>query len=319
MVRWRWRSWRRICACQARASASGGTTRLVGAKASRQSRRMPVVPGGFDQEAAGVAVAGLGHRAAEVSVAGGVLGDGEAEEAHQLAGGGEAAEVADLGEQRERGQRRDAAEAGEPADRVAPRMARSDLLELTVDGRDLRVERVEVAEHLLERGLRERVVERFAGAPRRGAGASRPSSPRGRCARSAAAACRPGAVRRCGPGAGRRGSAPGHAALLLRRRRPNERELAGPVEPDELARVTTVGLHPVARPYRDQRRRDDVAGHTHRREQPVQLIAARAGLVTDREPLAATQAGRSDGGSPSRCSRAGQARPARPPPATPRP
>ncbi len=128
---------------------------------------MPVVPGGLDQEAAGVAVAGLGHVPARRSVAGGVLGDGQAEEAHQLAGRPK--------------RRKSPISASSPSavsvemprkqhsqrDRVAPGMAARDLLELAVDRRELRVERVEVAEHVLERGLGERVVEALAPDPGR--------------------------------------------------------------------------------------------------------------------------------------------------------
>ena len=169
-----------------------------------------------------MAVAGLGHPATDASVAGGVLGDGEAEEAHHLPRGGEAAEVADLGEQPERGQRRDATEAGEPADRVAPGMARSDLLELAVDRGELRVERVEVAEHVLERGVRERVVKSLAAHP--GAVLERPGLLPFTVDAPVAQQLLPGLV----PG-GRAGAAKVVTAthevpqpLLFRRRRPHE-------------------------------------------------------------------------------------------------
>ncbi len=41
-----------------------------------------------------------------------------------------------------------------------------------------------------------------------------------------------------------------------------------------------IGLDPIARPARDQRRRDHITGHPHRRQQPVQLKPARPGLIT---------------------------------------
>jgi hypothetical protein len=56
-------------------------------------------------------------------------------------------------------------------------------------------------------------------------------------------------------------------------------ELAGPVEPRELARIAPVGLDAVAGPDRNERRRDDLAGDAHRRELPIDLVPARPGLV----------------------------------------
>src|SRR6266508_1286783 len=138
---------------------------LVRPDAGGEARRVLVVPGRLDEQAAGVAVAGLGERAAGAPLAGGVLADGEPEEAHQLARRGEAAEVADLGEQAERGQGGDAAEAAQPAHRVTPGLAAGDLVQLAVEGGDLGVDRVQVAEHVLEGGLGERVVEPLPAQP----------------------------------------------------------------------------------------------------------------------------------------------------------
>src|SRR5665647_3874608 len=68
-------------------------------------------------------------------------------------------EVADLGEQAERSESRDAAEAGERLDRLAPRLLAGDLVELRIDGEQLGVERAEVAERVFQSGLGEGVVE----------------------------------------------------------------------------------------------------------------------------------------------------------------
>jgi hypothetical protein len=172
---------------------------------------------------------------------------------------------------------------------LAPRLAGSDLGQLAVDGGELRVERVEVAEHVLERGLCERVVETLAAHP--GAVLERPGLLPLPVDAPVAQQLLPGPVAGRGTGTPQVVAAAHQItqALLLRSRRPNERELARPIQTGELACVTAVGLHPVARPHRDQRRRDDVAGHTHRHQQPVGVVAARAGLVTDREPLRPTQ------------------------------
>jgi hypothetical protein len=50
--------------------------------------------------------------------------------------------------------------------RVAPGLPAGDLVELAVDGGDLRVDRVQVAAHVLERRLGERVVEALPAQPR---------------------------------------------------------------------------------------------------------------------------------------------------------
>src|SRR6266516_1702943 len=65
------------------------------------------VPGRFDQQPAGVAVADLGDRPLPALLAGGALRGDEPDEGHQLLGRLEAVEVADLGHERERGQRVD--------------------------------------------------------------------------------------------------------------------------------------------------------------------------------------------------------------------
>jgi hypothetical protein len=79
-------------------------------------------------------------------------------------------------------------------------------------------------------------------------------------------------------------------ALLRGRRRRDEAQLAGAVEPDQLLRVAAVGLDAITGTHRDQRRRDHIARHAEPAEQPQQVIAARAGLVADRQSLGAAEA-----------------------------
>src|SRR4029079_15962907 len=143
----------------------GRDVRLDGGDALADAGRVLVVPGGLDQQPAGVPRAGLGDVSTVALVTGGVLAGGQAEKAHQLARGGEAPEVAERGQQRERGQGRDAAEAAQPADRIAPWLARGDLVELVIERSDLRGDAVQMGEHVLQRRLRERVVEPLAGHP----------------------------------------------------------------------------------------------------------------------------------------------------------
>lgn len=209
---------------------------------------MTVVPGGFDEQPAGVLVAAFGDVPAVLLVAGGVLRRGQAEVAHQLARRGEAPDVADLGEQTERRPRRDRAKAAQPCDRVRPRVARRDLLEFVIDDGDLCVEAVEVAEHVLDGALRELVVESLSAHPRVVL-----SSP-GFLSVSedvAVAQQRLGdAVTRREPGAHEIVAAAHEVtqAFLLRRWGRDERQLAGAIQPHELLGVTPVGLDP-CRPH----------------------------------------------------------------------
>jgi hypothetical protein len=79
-----------------------------------------VVPGGLDEEPAGVAGAGLGDRALPAALPGLVEGRDEAEPGGQLRRPLETSEVADLEREHERGQRVDAAEAAQPGDGRPP-------------------------------------------------------------------------------------------------------------------------------------------------------------------------------------------------------
>ena len=131
---------RRSCgACRARcrgaarcgAGAAGPARRSRGraagwpawrrASASPLARRAAVVPGGLDQQPAGVPEPDLVIAPWRRLLAGAVLGRDEAEVAHQLPGAREALEVADLGAQPDRRERVDAAQAAQPGDRLGPR------------------------------------------------------------------------------------------------------------------------------------------------------------------------------------------------------
>jgi hypothetical protein len=53
------------------------------------------------------------------------------------------------------------------------------------------------------------------------------------------------------------------------------------MQPGQPPAVPPVGLHPIPRRLRDQRRRHHLAGHPHRGQQPVQTEPDRAGLIAD--------------------------------------
>jgi len=67
---------------------------LAAAELLRDARRLAVVPGGFDEQPAGVLGAGLGDRALAAARSGGLLGRDEAEVGGQLLGMREAVDVA---------------------------------------------------------------------------------------------------------------------------------------------------------------------------------------------------------------------------------
>src|SRR5688572_12019866 len=77
---------------------------------------MPVMPGGFDQDAAQVRVSGFGDVAARLLAATRVLRGDQARVRHDARGRGEAARVSQLGGDGERGEIVDAAKTAEPLD-----------------------------------------------------------------------------------------------------------------------------------------------------------------------------------------------------------
>jgi hypothetical protein len=59
----------------------------------------------------------------------------------------------------------------------------------------------------------------------------------------------------------------------------NRSQGAGPDEHGQVPRIASIGCDPIARPARNQRRRDDLARHLVRRQKPLQLEAARPRFV----------------------------------------
>ena len=76
-----------------------GETFLAFFQVGTQACRRTVLPGGFDQGAAGDGVAGFGDAALAALIARGVLAGNEAEIVHQLGGMTEAVEVAEFGDE----------------------------------------------------------------------------------------------------------------------------------------------------------------------------------------------------------------------------
>ena len=149
---------------------------------------MAVVPGGLDQQPAGVFVPGQGDVPAVLLVAGGVLRRDDPEPCGQLPRVREPGEVADLGDQPERGDRRDPTKPRQYLHLTGPPLAAGDLSQPGVERVELTLDPVHVDQQLLQRLLRERIIEALASRATRGVASSTPSSPRGRSFRAAAAA-----------------------------------------------------------------------------------------------------------------------------------
>ena len=111
------------------------------------------VPGGLDQEAADVAVSDLGDRALAAHFARGVLRGHQPDEGHELLGAAETAEVADLGDERERGQGLDPAQAAQPGDELAPRALLGRLPDRPLQRLDPPVDEVDRVQVGVERDL----------------------------------------------------------------------------------------------------------------------------------------------------------------------
>ena len=77
--------------------------------------------------------------------------------------------------------------------------------------------------------------------------------------------------------------------LLLGVGNPHGCQIPAPKQTRELLRVPAVGLYPVSRLDRDERRGDHVALDPHLRELPVDAVPARTGLVADLKLASALQ------------------------------
>src|ERR1700712_301760 len=158
----------------------------------------------------------------------------------------EAREVADLGDQPERGERADPAEAGEGRDLAGPPLAGSDLPELGVERVELAFDAIEVDEQLLERTLSQGVIQALTREPR-----AMQLRPRRLAAAEDSAVAQQRlehTVARRGPrGADVVAAGPqGPQSLKLLGRRMHEPQQAATVKRDELLRIAPIGLHTIA-------------------------------------------------------------------------
>ena len=172
---------------------------------------------------------------------------------------------------------------GQDLDLARPPFAAADLPQARVERGELALDPVQMDQQLLQRLLRERIIQALARQPR--AMQLRP----GRLALAEDPTVTQQLLEH--PVASRHPRAPHIITsaqqvpepLKLRRRRMHEPQQTRPVQRHQLLRVPAIGLHAIARPDRDQRRRDHVARDAELRQQPPQREPTRPGLITDRQ------------------------------------
>jgi hypothetical protein len=223
-------------------------------------------PGGLDQQATHVRVADLRDRALAALLTRGVLRGHQANEGHELLGGVEAAEVADLGHQGERGQSVDAAQAAQPGHQLAassparpPRRSRA-----RAPRSGGRRDRARAGRcRSFAAGRRTRCPARRATCA-----APHPRTSRAALARAAGRTSTAAGGRASDPAARPRAHAPDRAPLQLARWHVDRLQQTTGVKAGELARITPIGLDPIARSLRHQPRR-----HHRALDTPLQEIA----------------------------------------------
>jgi len=89
---------------------------LTECKGAAGKRVMAVMPGGFDEHASKMGIAGLGNRASRLLGPAGMLGGHQADKAHEARGGGKATGVAEFGGDGERREIVNAAKAAQARD-----------------------------------------------------------------------------------------------------------------------------------------------------------------------------------------------------------
>ena len=230
-----------------------------------------------------MAVAGLRDRALRALLTGGTLGRDQPDEAHELRGRLEARPVgAELGDQPERGQRVNAAQAAQPRDQLAPRARLGGRVKLALKLLDAAVDEVQRVQiglkRLLLMGVREgqRAQPAAAGhAPRLG------RHPRSCRSRNLLSRWRSRIRSRRASSRARtrsRTASTGSLGTAIASSSPPACNLAS------LRASRGFGFDPIAGPDRHQPGRDDIARDPARTQIPRQPVAGRAGLIAAAHP-----------------------------------
>lgn len=271
---------------QPQLGAPGGVDRRRGlavlATAKRQRHRgmAAVVPGRFDQQPPRVGRTSLGDRTLATLLAAGPLTGNETEEAGQQPRMRERREVADLGDQPDRGQRVDATQASQPADRRSPGPVRGLLGDQAVQAITTRQEHLVAGQILPENRLRQRVLKPDRAQPRqvplRG-----PGCPGTREDQAPAQQQLPDPMPRAHqiPAQVLAGTNQVAQRLELQGRDLHRPQLPRRVQPGELQRIARVGLGVIARLARNRAGRTDHHLHPGGARRPREPEPGRAGLI----------------------------------------
>ena len=111
----------------------GGRAALPLAQGRAEKGMMAVVPGGFDQHAPQMGIAGFGDRAARLFGAARMLRRHEADKGHRPRGGREPPRVAEFGGDGQRGEIVDAAETAQALDAGPQRLQREQVPQIGID------------------------------------------------------------------------------------------------------------------------------------------------------------------------------------------
>ena len=258
---------------------TGGLSLAPASEREADRGSMAVMPGGLDEEASRVGVAGSGDGAAVLRVAARVFAGDEAEEGHEGAGSREAAEVVELGDEAHRGDGVDAAEAAEPSNRLAVGFLGTAGGELFVEMTEPFFELIEGDEIAVEGGLARGIVKVERVEPGEVA-----CAPRALGSGEEAVA----AEKELAHAMPRAGEIFPHvftAAAEIAKSfftlggRVDLGEEIGAEELGELAGVAPIGLDALSRLHRSERGSDDPAGDSRRLQLALERVAGGASLV----------------------------------------
>ena len=230
---------------------------------------MAIVPGGFDEHAADVRIAGFRDRAPGLLRATRVFRGDKPGEAHETGRRRKAARIAEFGSEGQRSEIVEAAEAAQALDAGAQGLDGQQIAQLGVDGlepSDGFVHGTDVGPvGLLERGQRPAL-----GLEPRGMAFCPRLLGRGKAAPVAQEKFRQTVPRAEEIGANVFATAQEIArGFFLLGGDVNRGERAGPIEGGELGRIAAIGFDAVARPARNQGGRDDVTRHAVRGERAL--------------------------------------------------
>jgi hypothetical protein len=268
---------------------------------SADARRERITPGRLDQHAPRDAIPDFRDAALATYGAAGALGRNKTEIRHELAGIGEAADVAEFGDQCRRRDKSHSAQRLQGAHHWGERPIRQRRLDMGLQTIASRRRRLDGCNAIFQDDMMRRLLESQSGHP--------PAMHQRPCWSMIAMTM---TQQEAGElltsltqtATSRQTGAHEIADRLMGRiRNPDRRQFARPMQLGQVDRVPPVGLDPIARLARDQRRSHDDAIMPSEGQLPLNAIAARSGLVAERKRASATRQLRHQSAQGRRCVR----------------